>query len=50
LFWYAEISPTVRGASCRTLGIFGKLLMSNKGALTWFEAVWSYGVEAINDY
>jgi hypothetical protein len=32
--------------SCRTLGIFGKLSMS-RGALTWFETVWSYGVEAI---
>jgi hypothetical protein len=35
------------GASCCALCIFGKLLMS-MGALTWFEIVWSYGVEAID--
>ncbi len=32
---------------CHTLGIFGKLSMS-RGAPTWFETVWSYGVEAID--
>jgi len=30
-----------------TLDIFGNLLMS-KGALTWFETIWSYGVKAID--
>jgi hypothetical protein len=35
------------GTSCHALGIFGKLLM-NRGAPTWFETVWSYGVEAID--
>jgi hypothetical protein len=29
------------------LGIFSKLLM-NRGALTWFETVWSYGLKAID--
>jgi hypothetical protein len=34
-------------ASCHAIGSFGKLSMS-RGAPTWFEAVWSYGVEAID--
>jgi hypothetical protein len=33
--------------SCHAISIFGKLLMS-KGALTWFEIVWSYGVKSID--
>ncbi len=39
---------TNHGASCRALGIFGKLSVSRlaMGALTWFEKVWSSGVEA----
>jgi hypothetical protein len=40
-------SPKPWQFHCRTLGIFGKLLMSSIGALTWFETVWSCGVEAI---
>jgi len=43
---HAEIFQAM-GVSCRTLGIFRKLSMSSRGALTWFETVWSYGVEAI---
>jgi len=39
-------SPSQSVSSC-TLGIAGKFLMS-KGAPTWFETVWSYGVEAID--
>ncbi len=35
------------GASCRTLCIVEKLSM-RMGALTWFEIVWSYDVEAID--
>jgi hypothetical protein len=34
-------------ASCCPLDISEKLLMS-KGAPSWFETVWSYGVEAID--
>ncbi len=34
-------------ASGHAPGIFGKLLKS-RGALTWFDSVWSYGVEAID--
>jgi len=34
--------------SCRALGIFGKLSMLHRLASTWFETVWSYGVEAID--
>jgi hypothetical protein len=40
-------SPKPHEASCYALGIFGKLWMS-RGALTWFENVWSYSVEAID--
>jgi hypothetical protein len=48
LFCRIEISPlTNHHASCHALGIFGKLSMS-RGALTWFETVWSYGVESID--
>jgi hypothetical protein len=35
------------GVSCYALDIFGKLLMS-RGASTWLQIVWSYGVEAID--
>jgi len=31
-----------------TLGIFRKLSMTSRCALTWFETVWSYGAEAID--
>jgi hypothetical protein len=34
-------------ATCHILGIFEKLLMS-RGASTWFEIVWNYGVESID--
>ncbi len=34
-------------ASWHALGIFKKLTMS-RGAVTWFETVWSYGVKAID--
>jgi len=34
--------------SCHTLGIFGTLSMMSRGAPTWFETVWRYGVEAIH--
>jgi hypothetical protein len=34
--------------SCHNLGIVGKLSMINKGAPTWFEIVWNFGVEAID--
>jgi hypothetical protein len=33
--------------SSLAFGIFGKLLMNSR-ALTWFETIWSYGVEAID--
>jgi hypothetical protein len=42
---YIEVSQSM--ASCHTIGIFGKLLMS-RGALTWIESVWSYSVEVID--
>jgi hypothetical protein len=44
LFCYVQISQT---KTCRALGIFEKLSMS-MGALTSFEIVWSYVVEAID--
>jgi hypothetical protein len=48
LFCHIEISPLPKhSASCHALGIFGKLSMS-RGALTWFETVWSSSVEAID--
>ncbi len=43
---HAKISQTTT-LSCHALGIFGKLL-TRRGALTWFETIWSYGVEAID--
>jgi hypothetical protein len=36
-------------ALCLSLSIFGKLLMS-RGTPTWFETIWSYGVEAIDHW
>ncbi len=40
-------SPTPQCFMSHSLDIFGKLLMS-RGALTWFETVWSYVVEGID--
>jgi hypothetical protein len=44
---FCFVTLTNHSASCCTLGIFGKLWMS-KGALTWFETVWSYSAKAID--
>jgi hypothetical protein len=47
LFCMSCLDLPNHGTSLHTLGIFGILLMS-RGAPTWFETVWSYGVEAID--
>jgi hypothetical protein len=47
LFCLSCLDLPNHGTSFHTLGIFGKLLMS-RGAPTWFQTVWSYGVEAID--
>jgi hypothetical protein len=46
VLFHIEISQT-RSALCCALGSVGKVLMS-RGALTWFETVSSYIVEAID--
>ncbi len=46
LFCHSKISQTMV-LHVTPLGMFGKLLM-NRGALTWFETIWSYNVEAID--
>jgi hypothetical protein len=45
LFCFSDLPND--STSCHVISIFGKLSMS-RGALTWFEIVWSYGVETID--
>jgi hypothetical protein len=47
LFCFVMLNLSDHYASCHAPGIFGKLLKS-RGALTWFDSVWSYGVVAID--
>jgi hypothetical protein len=47
LFCFVMLNLSDHDASCHAPGIFGKLLKT-RGALTWFDSVWSYGVEAID--
>ncbi len=45
---HTERSVKPRHFMLCTLGIFRKLSMTSRCALTWFETVWSYGAEAID--
>jgi hypothetical protein len=46
-FCHANISQTTTARHAALLVSWEKLWMST-GALTWFETVWSYGVEAFD--
>ncbi len=46
-FIFSHLDLPNHGASCHALGIFKKLSIS-RGAPTWFETLWIYGVETID--